>query len=182
LISTIIAIILILLIIAVAVYIYFVIQLDKHNLIIKEPRRAKLALPVASKLSWMSFQDKMTIKDFQVKIIESRLNLSNHRSLIAYTISGEVETIKGGEYYIQKVHISERLSGDKGADNYPKYAPRILEITPIVAFRNVKKAVVGKKEFSFTNEEKIDSLFWGPNLVTVTCGKWKEELKFNQGK
>lgn len=122
----------------------------------------------------VSHQNLLTIDDFSIEISDSRLNLFNSKSVIAYTIKGRLKAKKGWKPYIEKVHISERIDTSKRLGV-------LIEVTPIVGLENVEEDIT-EQSFEFTNEHQVTSRFWGENHFSFFCGRFEEEIEVFQRK
>ena len=161
-------------------------------------RKAKYEVPIRYHIGWWLHQNALYIDSFEVKIVESKLNLFNSQSLISYRIKGRlIFPNNNREPYIDEIHISERIvkpdsSKVKKFDLNKNTAPigevhfnpeAIIEITPIVKVRENKSYQAGQViEFDFTNEHKIESMDWGNNDLQITCGQFTYPLVLQQRK
>ena len=143
------------------------------------PRNSKMEIPITYTIGagW-NHQDDLIIDNFSVKIVRSNLSMRNNKSLISYTIKGQIKFARHYEASIKKVHISERLNKDS-----TQCFDRIIELMPIVKIQyNGKVNESGIKHFEFTNEYIVTSGHWGVNNIKIICGNNKKDIKFRQKK
>jgi hypothetical protein len=142
-----------------------------------KPRNPKIQVPVTYNIDWWSHQKDLCVDSFDVKIIDSRLNLFNAESLLSYHISGKIGYNNSWQPQIKMVHISERINTDT-----TQLFDRIVEITPIVKVKENKKVKNGVENFSFTNECIIHSNHWGRNRIKFICGQREQIIDLQQRK
>lgn len=169
-------IILLIVLILGGVYLYLT-DFGRKGILSNEPRSPKIEIPVTYNISWWAYQENLIIENFKIEIVESKLNLFNNKSLIAYTIKGKMKYEKQWKSYIGKIHISERLNKDSTQN-----INRIIELTPIVRVKNNKNANGGVEEFEFKNEFIITSGNWGMNRIKFICGNKEEIIELVQRK
>lgn len=153
----------------------FLTDFGKKDLFSHPPRNPHLEVPVNYNINWMAHQELMCINSLKVKIVESKLNLFNDKSLISYEISGTLNKTGSFRPYIHEVHIAERIMADSSRHN-----SRIIEITPIVRTKKAKNDSSEKIEFSFTNEHTINSSGWGFNTIKIKCMDKEEMIELRQ--
>ncbi|MDD4971974.1 MAG: hypothetical protein PHT07_21315 [Paludibacter sp.] len=142
-----------------------------------EPRKPTVEIPVTYNIGWWSDQKALNIDSLQVDIVESRLNLFNSKSLVAYKVSGHL-TYKGQwQPKIKEVHISERINLDTTL-----HCDRIIEITPVIEDKENKKVNGGTYKFDFKNEHIIKSNHWGINKIKFICGQKEKTIGLQQVK
>lgn len=117
----------------------------------------------------------MSIDKFTITILESNLNLFNSKSLISYTIKGFLKSTSAAQPSIKKIHHAERIV-------YKSSVQTVIEITPVVKLKNRKSYAGEFIPFEITNEHVIQSMHWGPNIITFTCGAFTKEITIHQGK
>lgn len=168
-----------------------------------EPRKPKYEIPITYNIGWWSYQEALHIDTFEVKLIDSRLNLFNSYSLINYRIKGRLILDKNNwEPLIDKIHICERViktdTIDSDTSNLITFAlnkdtvqigevslnpEAIIELTPIIKVKENKSYKAGQViEFDLTNEHKIQSLDWGNNYLLIKCGQFDYPLVLQQRK
>lgn len=168
-----------------------------------EPREPKYEIPITYNIGWWSYQEALNIDTFEVKLIDSRLNLFNSYSLINYRIKGRLILYKNNwEPFIDKIHISERviktdtidtdsssimtfsLNKDTVQIGEVSIKPEaIIELTPIIKVKENNSYKAGHAiEFDLTNEHKIQSLDWGDNYLLIKCEKFDFLLRLQQRK
>ena len=140
------------------------------------PAEPRNQTEITYNIGWWSHQDGLTIDKFEIKIVDSRLNLFNSRSLISYTIEGTMTDAKNWEPYLEKIHISERFQIDS------TMRTGIIEITPIIGVKEKDDYNGGQIEFKTTNELIIESFHWGNNKLLFKCGNSQKELELKQRK
>ena len=140
------------------------------------PRNPKNQTETTYNIGWWSHQDGLTIDKFEIEIIESRLNLFNSRSLISYTIQGDMTDDKNWEPYLKKIHISERFVIDSARRT------GIIELTPVVGVKESNDYNGGQIKLSTTNELQIESFHWGNNKLILKCGQFQKEIQLKQRK
>ncbi len=135
----------------------------------KIPRKPYCMVSETYRLGWWTKNNIVQIDSFQVDILESRLNLMNHKSLISYTIKGNFIPEQGPRKpIINKIHVSERfinVSNDSGIDQKEV----LIEFTPVVGFVDDKNYNGGEIHFNITNERITNSYRWGENKVRFKC-------------
>ena len=168
-----------------------------------EPREPKYEIPITYNIGWWSNQETLHIDTFEVKLIDSRLNLFNSYSLINYRIKGRLILDKNNwEPFIDKIHISERViktdTVDTDSFNVMTFTlnkdtvqigeisispEAVIELTPIIKVKENKSYKAGQViEFDLTNEHKIQSLEWGNNYFLINCGDFDFPLVLQQRK
>ena len=143
----------------------------------KGPGKAKTQVPVTYKLGWWAKNSNLKVESFEVKIVESNLNLFNITAKVAYTITGTMNANAGWEPYIGSVHVNERFDQ---TDSTKKIA--IVTFTPVMNTKKNKNQKGGLTKFTFTNEHLITSYQWGENKFRFVCGDFMTELKLDQKK
>ena len=139
-------------------------------------RKLKREIPITYNIGWWSNQKILTIEKFTVDIIESKLNLFNNKTLISYTITGQLKYDHYWKPYIKEVHLSERvLITDIAQD-----IDAVIEITPVVAVKNDKSKKDGEISFGFKNEHIINSMHWRTNKIKLICGTHEKTIKVYQ--
>lgn len=141
------------------------------------PKKAKTEVKEVHKLGWWSKNANMKIESFEVKIVESNLNLFNSTSKISYTISGTMKSNAGWEPYIGEVHVSEQY---EQADSAKQVS--VHTFTPVMHTKSNKKHDGGETKFKFTNEHTVSSYKWGENKFRLVCGDFVTELVLFQKK
>lgn len=145
-----------------------------------EPRSPKVQIPETHLIGWWSKQEALTVDTFEVKIIESRLNLFNSKSLIKYRIKGSLNYDKGWKPFIKEIHLSERFL--KNLNDSIDYPDAIIEITPIIAAENDDNYNGERIEFDITNEKTINSFHWGNNKLRFKCLEIINDINLSQRK
>lgn len=140
----------------------------------QQPKEPKIEVPITYNIGWWSHQNLLIVDNFSVEISDSRLNLFNSKSIIAYTVSGKLKVKKGWKPYIKEVHISERVDTSKSLGI-------LIEITPIVGLEKVEDDI-GEQSFEFTNEHQVSSRFWGDNSFRFFCGRFEKDIEVFQRK
>lgn len=80
------------------------------------PKKAKTEVREVYKLGWWTKNPNMRIESFEVKVVESNLNLLNTTAKISYTITGTMKANAGYEAYIGEVHVSEQYENRDSAN------------------------------------------------------------------
>lgn len=143
----------------------------------KGPGKAKTQVAVTYKLGWWAKNANLNVESFEVKIIESNLNLFNTTAKVAYTITGTMKANAGWEPYIGSVHVSEHF---ENSDSIKQVA--VVEVTPIMNTKKNKKQAAGVTRFKVTNEHLVNAYQWGTNTFRFVCGDFITELKLDQKK
>jgi len=143
----------------------------------REPSNPRIEIPITYNIGWWTNQNKLTIENLDIEIIESKLNLFNSKSLISYRINGEIKFEGNWKPSIKEIHISERINRDT-TQTYN----RIIELTPIVKVKNDENVNGGVEKFDFTNEHIITSGNWGMNRIKFVCGAKEIEIELRQTK
>ncbi|WP_028978204.1 hypothetical protein [Sporocytophaga myxococcoides] len=147
------------------------------SILSQQPRKPNLEVPVTYTIEWWPEQNKMTIESFNIEIIESKLNLLNSKSLLAYKVSGSLKSVARWQSFIYKVHISERFNSDTS-----KPYERIIEITPIVSAKKNENTTDSTYPFEFKNEHIVFSSQWGVNRIKFICGSKEQVIELKQRK
>ena len=130
-----------------------------------EPRNPKVE--ITHSIGWWSKQEALNVDTFEIKIIDSKLNLFNSKSLINYRIKGNLSYKKGWRPYIKEIHLSERfLNQSNDSINNPD---AMIEITPVISAKDDESYNGEKIEFDITNEKKMNSFHWGNNRIRFKC-------------
>ena len=74
----------------VGAYLYLT-DFGRKGILSNEPRKPKIEIPVTYTISWWSYQNDLVIDSLKIKIIESKLNLFNSKSLISYSVYGKMK-------------------------------------------------------------------------------------------
>lgn len=159
-----------------AVYLYNT-DLTMKKGIGKAPKKPKVEVPEVYKTGWWTMQKHFVVEKFEVQIIESNLSLLNNKSLISYTIEGQLSSEKEYKAYIKQVHLSERYCNDS-----LKEYDRIIEITPVIDMKKKKNQLEESTPTTLTNEYLISSINWGVNKVLFVCGKHQKIIELFQRK
>ena len=155
-------------------YLYFI-DFGRHNILSIEPRKPKNKIATTYEIGWWTNLDSIHIDSLKVKIIESKLNLFNAKSLISYKIVGHIGYKGHWVPSIDGVHISERLNRDTSLN-----VDRIIELTPFTKVDSNEKVMGGTIKFNFTNEIIINSNHWGDNLLKFTCFDKEQVIQLEQ--
>jgi hypothetical protein len=141
------------------------------------PKKAKCEVKETYKLDWWTKNANMRVESFEVKVIESNLNLFNHTAKISYTISGTMKTNPGWEPEIGTVHVSEQYENRDSANMIAVHT-----FTPVMETHSNKKAKGGETKFRFTNEHTVSTYRWGQNKFRFVCGDFVTEVNLDQKK
>jgi hypothetical protein len=141
------------------------------------PKKAKCEVKEVHKLGWWSKNANMKVESFEVKVVESNLNLLNSTAKISYTISGTMKSNAGWEPYIGEVHVSEQY---ESRDSTSQMA--VHTFTPVMHTKRNKKHAGGETKFTFTNEHTVSSYRWGENKFRFMCGDFATEIVLQQKK
>jgi hypothetical protein len=141
------------------------------------PKKAKCDVKEVYKLGWWTKNPNMRIESFEVKVVESNLNLFNTTAKISYTIKGTMKANAGYEPYIGEVHVSEQYENRDSANMVSVHT-----FTPVMGTKSSKKAKGGETKFSFTNEHTVQSYKWGENKFRFVCGDFVTEINLAQKK
>ncbi len=174
----------ILLIFLIAAY-YFVLPKVFEKLV--EPRNPKLEIDVTYDIGWWANQESLKIEAFEVKLVESELNLFNKQSLISYTVKGKLSNSDNWKPFVDKIHLSQRFLNKDYNELHPdsvttEMPEAIIEITPIIEVVNDNDYNGEKIDFEFTNELKLESFHWGNNWVRFRCADKSKDLFLDQKK
>jgi hypothetical protein len=157
-------------------YYLLITDFGRKGILSNEPRKPKIEIPVIYNIGWWSSQDDLVIDSLIIKIIESKLNVMNFKSLISYTVYGKIKSNNGHwESKIKEIHLSERIEKDSLKN-------RIIEITPILSVTKKVNEKNGVKKFEFTNEHTIISNDWGNNTIKFICGNKEQIINLQQRK
>jgi len=141
------------------------------------PGNPRLEIPVTYNIGWWSDQKALSIDSLKIDIVESRLNVFNSKSLIAYKVSGHLKNKGHWQSVIKEVHISERINNDTTL-----HCDRIIEITPVIVDKENNKINGGTAKFEFKNEHTITSNHWGRNRIKFICGQKEKTIELFQFK
>jgi len=141
------------------------------------PKKVKCEVKEVHKLGWWTKNANMKIESFEVKVIESNLNLFNTTAKISYTITGTMKSNKGYEPYIGEVHVSEQYEMADSANQISVHT-----FTPVMNTKANKKFAGGETKFRFTNEHTLSSYKWGQNRFRFVCGDFVTEINLDQNK
>lgn len=148
--------------------------------------KQKRDVPVVYQLGWWAHQEILQVESFEVEVVHSHLNLFNSISLIRYTIKGFLNHSGGGVPYIRSVHHSEQRvhQGNEFLEEEQNVIPvhAHIQITPVVAFKDLKKRVGVPVSFEFSNEYKLTSLRWGQNHFKFSCAVFDRHIYLTQRK
>jgi len=168
---------------------YLVLPRIIGNILFVEPRDPKLEISETNEIGWWSYQESIKVDSFQVKFVESKLNLFNSKSLIEYTVKGKLSNDIHWRPSIKKIHISQRFLRRYDRDLHPyldsdttKIPEAIIEITPVIKVTNDDNYNGEEIEFEFTNELKLESFHWGNNWVRFQCTDKQQDLILKQRK
>ncbi len=167
---------LVIILLALGAYCYIT-DFGRTNVSFAEPRSPKLEIPITYNVGWWSAQEALSIDSLKIEIVESKLSLFNNKSLIAYEVSGQLLNKQDWEAGIKEVHISERVNADTTL-----HCDRIIEITPVVKYKEHEKLKVNAERFKFRNEHTIVSSHWGVNRIKFICGKKEQIIELKQHK
>ncbi len=121
--------------------------LRRKGILSKAPGKPNYEIPITYNIGWWSYQNDLIIDEFNVEIVESKLNLFNSKSLISYQIIGKIKYKGEWKPSIKRVHISERLNKDTTQN-----CQRVIEITPVVKVSNKEGLNGGIEKFEINNE------------------------------
>ena len=141
------------------------------------PKKAKCDVKEVYKLDWWTKNANMRVESFEVKVIESNLNLFNHTAKVSYTITGTMKANAGFEPSISMVHVSEQYENRDSANMVAVHT-----FTPVMATTSNKKAKGGETKFTFTNEHTVNTYRWGQNKIRFVCGDFVTEINLDQKK
>ena len=161
---------------AIAFYLYWT-DFGTKDILFQGPEKPKVEIPVTYNIGWWANQKSLEVDSLNVKVVESKLNLFNTKSLISYEVSGQLSYEGYWEPKIKEVHLSERINSDTLI-----HCDRIIEITPVIAVEENRKTKGGKNKFSFENEHIIVSNGWGINRIKFVCGKKEQIIELHQRK
>ena len=156
---------------------FYLIDFGSKNILSNEPRQPKMEIPITYNIGWWANQSDLTIDSLKVDIIESKLNLFTSKSLISYSIRGQIKCKGHWQPKIEEVHISERANSDT-----TQHYDRIIEITPIVKVVDNEKINGRTQNFYFSNEHTITSNHWGLNKIKFICGQKEQIIELHQRK
>ncbi len=150
--------------------------------------KQKKQVPVVYKLGWWASQRMLEVTSFEVTVIKSQLNLFNSISQISYTVKGWLQAGSFGVPYIQAVHHCEQLEdmqdsfSEGNVSVLSSQVHALIQLTPIVGLKNVKKHSTGRIPFEITNEYRITSLRWGTNNFKFSCAGIESVIHLSQRK
>ena len=141
------------------------------------PRRPKKQIETTYEIGWWAHQRDLSVAQFSVNIIDSRLNLFNNKSLLSYTIGGTLTGTKSWKPYLNKIHLSERYV-NFGTDS----VQGIIEITPVISVKENNAYEGEALPFHVTNELIIESSSWGKNKFLFKCVDHETDIELTQRK
>ena len=145
-----------------------------------EPRNPKIEITETYSIGWWSEQEALNVDTFEVKIVDSKLNLFNNKSLISYRIKGNLNYKKGWRPFIKEIHLSERfLTHSNDSINNPD---AMIEITPVIGAEDDESYNGEIIAFDITNEKKMNSLHWGNNRIRFKCLEKINDITLSQMK
>lgn len=149
--------------------------------------KEKRDVPIIYQLGWWAHQQVLEVTSFEVTVVKSNLNLFNSISLIRYTVKGWLHHRAGGVPYIRSIHHSEQLipAPNEFLDEMEENELRIhahIQLTPVVAFKDIKKRLTERVPFEFSNEYRIKSLRWGQNSFKISCAGIDHYIRLSQRK
>ncbi|AUC15897.1 hypothetical protein BTO06_12370 [Tenacibaculum sp. SZ-18] len=145
-----------------------------------EPRDPKVEITETYSIGWWSKQEALNVDSFEIKIIDSKLNLFNSKSLVSYRIKGNLYYEKGWRPFIKEIHLSERfLTHSNDSINNPE---AMIEITPVIGAEDDESYNGEKIEFDITNEKKMNSFHWGNNRIRFKCLEKINDITLSQRK
>ena len=160
----------------ISFYLYWT-DFGRKDILFQGPREPKVEIPITYNIGWWANQKELSIDSLEIKVVESKLNLFNSKSLISYKVSGKLIYEGYWEPKIKEVHISERINLDTLLN-----CDRIIEITPVIETAENRKRKGGENKFSFENEHTIISNHWGINKIKFVCGKKEQTIELKQRK
>ncbi len=141
-------------------------------------RKPESSVPFIYQIGWWPYQEDMEVTSLKIKLLDSRLNLFNGRSLVSLAISGKMRTDKGWRPYIKSVHISEQVI--KGG-NFAG-CRREIRVTPLVGVREDNNYNGELLPFVITQELILFSMGWGKNRFTIISQDQNQEIEVIQKK
>ncbi len=147
-----------------------------------EPRNPKLQIPETANIGWWAYQDALTVDTFQVELIESKLNLFNSKSLIRYTVKGQLSYKGHWKPSIKDIHVSQMFLRQYDKELHPyldsdtaQTPEALISVTPVIKVMNDEDYNGEELDFEFTNEIRLESFHWGNCRVRFQCSdKWKD--------
>jgi hypothetical protein len=137
-------------------------------------------VPFVYPVGWWSYQDGLQIQSLEVKVLDSRLNLLNHKTLAQITITGEMTVSKTINWRpsITKAHLSEKIVTVNNRNDLEAE----ITVTPIIDVEKDKSYDGGKIPFSIKQEIILNSMGWGKNTFVIVSGGLKQAVTVGQGK
>ena len=143
----------------------------------KAPHKARTEIPVTYKIGWCFAQEDLQIDSFSVKIVKSKLSIFNNKSLLSYTVKGNLKCRGNDIPFIKEVHVSEKRIYSNFNYNTPvNNIDAEISITPIFSSKERKKNKCDSVIFNFTNEINIESMHWGDNKILFKCGQFETTM------
>lgn len=94
--------------------------------------------------------------------IEAKHTLKNYTVHFNFSVTGFMDSLKGSEPYVQKMHISEQYDRSKDAI--------IVRLTPVIEEKNRPTYNGESIPFAYHFSYSIKSYRWGLNTYIIICG------------
>ena len=143
----------------------------------KSPVR-KVEVPVTYKVDWWLFRDRLEVTGFEVRVLDSTLNLLKTKASVAYTVKGKLKHSHDRKLYIDQVHISEKLIRSEPLEG----AEVEFTITPILREKEKRESTAETTAFTFTNVHQINSVAWGKQTFRFICDNFEQNIEMFQRK
>jgi hypothetical protein len=134
-------------------------------------------VPFIYELGWWANQNEIVVQSIDIKVLDSRLNLFNDKTLVEIVITGEFKPQKKAwRPNIRTVHLSEKaVKGEKNAEG-------VITLTPIMGFEKDGSYDGNILPFSVRQEIILNSMNWGANTFHIVCGGIDKILIVSQRK
>jgi hypothetical protein len=129
-------------------------------------RSPKPDVPFRYELGWWANQDEIVVQNVDIKVLDSRLNVLNDKTLAEILITGEFKPQrKGWRPIIRSVHLSEKAIKKENEE-----AEGEITLTPISGIKKDPSYNGDILPFSVKQEIILPSMNWGKNTFHIVCG------------
>lgn len=136
-------------------------------------------VPFTYQIGWWPYQEYLEVTSLDTKVIDSRLNLFNSKSLISISFHGKMKNQDNGwKPFISSVHISEKVIKRGNFAN----SEAEIQVTPIIETKKDKSYSGENIEFTINQELILHSMGWGKNTFYVTSQNHEETIEVQQSK
>jgi len=135
-------------------------------------------VPFTYQIGWWPYQEFLEVTALRTKIVDSRLNLFNAKTLVSINIQGKIRNDNNWKPYIKAVHISEKVVHSGNFAN----SEAEIQVTPIIKTKEDKTYKGEVIEFNINQELIVNSMGWGKNTYIITSQDKKQVIEVQQMK